>query len=193
MSDANTSLTLLDQLCRNPQEATWDRLVEIYAPLLRGWLRSYDVQDSDADDLVQDVLMVVLRELPRFQHNHRQGAFRAWLRGIVVNRLRNFWRARDKAKTNQHLWQRLEQLEDQRSGLTRQWDAEHDRYLAHRLLEQIEPRFSPTTLAAFRRLALDGADADDVALELGLTLNAVFTAKSRVLRELRRVGRGLID
>jgi RNA polymerase sigma-70 factor (ECF subfamily) len=57
----------------------------------------------------------------------------------------------------------------------------------------IEPRFANSTREAFHRLVLDGADADDVAAELGLSLNAVFTAKSRVLRELRTIGRGLLD
>ena len=62
-----------------------------------------------------------------------------------------------------------------------------------KLLELIEPRFEPTTNQVFRRLVLDGVDADQVAVELGMTLGAVFTAKSRVLRELRRLGRGMLD
>jgi DNA-directed RNA polymerase specialized sigma24 family protein len=65
--------------------------------------------------------------------------------------------------------------------------------LTKKLLEQIEPKFSETTRKAFRRLVFDGAKADVVAAELNLSLNAVFTAKSRVLRELRRLSAGLIE
>ena len=86
----DTSMSLLDDVCRRPDSESWTRLVGIYTPLLKGWIGRYDVQDSDRDDLVQDVLMVVLRELPTFRHTQRQGAFRSWLRGILVNRVRNF-------------------------------------------------------------------------------------------------------
>ena len=91
-----TSLSLLDRLRASPDDADWTRLVEAYSPLVRTWLLRSDVQAADADDLVQEVLLVVHRELPAFQHNQRRGAFRCWLRQIVVFRLRNFWRSRGR-------------------------------------------------------------------------------------------------
>ena len=191
-----TSLTFLDQLCRTSNAESWERLVELYSPLLHGWVGRYEVQASDADDLVQDVLVVLMRELPSFHHNGRTGSFRNWLRRIVVNRLRNFWRSRrhgEIASGDSRVMQRLDELEDARSQMSRVWDHEHDRHLTRKLLEMIEPKFTPNTRLAFRRLVLDGADADEVAGELGMSLNALFTAKSRVLRELRRLGKGLID
>jgi RNA polymerase sigma-70 factor (ECF subfamily) len=191
-----TSHTLLEQLCNESDAASWERLVDLYSPLLRGWVDRHDVQPSDADDLIQDVLIVVMRELPSFRHNQRPGAFRSWLKQIVINRLRNFWRARGRGGVvsgGSGVMDRLDELEDDRSQLSRIWQQEHDQHLTRQLLEMIEPRFTPTTRQAFRRLVLDGADADDVATELGLSLNAVFTAKSRVLRELRAVSKGLLD
>ena len=190
----DTSLSLLEQLGDSPDPDSWDRLVDVYSPLLRSWLARYDVQAADADDLVQDVMLVLMRELPSFQHNQRPGAFRNWLRRIVVNRLRNFWRQRGRdVSGGSELARRLDALEDSGSQLSRVWEREHDRHLSRQLLELIEPRFAETTRQAFRRLVLDGAKADQVASELGLSLSAVFTAKSRVLRELRRVGAGLIE
>ena len=91
-----TSHSLIDHLCNESDAASWERLIELYSPLLRGWINRYEVQAADADDLIQDVLMVVMRELPSFRHNQQTGAFRSWLRRIVVNRLRNFWRARGR-------------------------------------------------------------------------------------------------
>src|SRR5437870_2279853 len=82
-----TSASLLDRL-RRPKagEADWRRLVDLYTPLIRGWLRRHaDLPPGDADDVVQDVLAVVVRRLPDFEHNQRTGAFRAWLRTITVN------------------------------------------------------------------------------------------------------------
>jgi RNA polymerase sigma-70 factor (ECF subfamily) len=152
------------------------------------------VQAADADDLVQDILLVVMRELPGFRHNQQRGAFRTWLRRIVVNRLRNFWRSRGRAiERGGELMGRLDELEDPRSAGSRLWDHEHDRHLVRQLLSLLETRFTESTRSVFRRLVLDGADADLVAAEMGISLNAVFTAKSRVLRELRQLGRGLID
>lgn len=191
-----TSHTLLDDLCNGSDTASWQRLVDLYSPLLRGWIGSYGVQPADTDDLIQDVLMVVMRELPSFRHNQQRGAFRSWLKRIVINRLRNFWRARGRggvAAGGSDIMSRLDELEDDRSQLSQIWQQEHDHHLARKLLEMIEPRFAESTRQAFRRLVLDGADADEVAAELGLSLNAVFTAKSRVLRELRAIGKGLLD
>ena len=191
-----TSATLLERL-RDPADAgAWQRLVQLYTPLLAGWLRRHALQPPDVDDLVQEVLAVVVRELPRFRHNQRAGAFRHWLRTILANRLREFWRAqraRPLATGASDFLRRLEQLEDPDSGLSRLWDEEHDRQVAARLLRLIEPEVTPTTWQAFRRVALEGAAPEAVAAELGLTVNAVFIAKSRVLQRLRRETRGLFD
>jgi DNA-directed RNA polymerase specialized sigma24 family protein len=91
---SETSASLLERLRQQPAAADWQRLLDLYEPLLRGWLRRHDLQASDADDVVQEVLGVVVRELPHFEHNHRPGAFRSWLRTITVHCLRRFWRAR---------------------------------------------------------------------------------------------------
>lgn len=147
------------------------------------------------DDLTQDVLAVVVRELPQFEHNQRTGAFRRWLRTILVNRLRGFWRARQSRPTvvGSDLGPVLEQLEDPASGLSQLWDREHDRHVMGRLLELIEPQVTPATWQAFRRVVLEGKNEEAVAAELGLTVNAVFIAKSRVLARLRHEAKELID
>jgi RNA polymerase sigma-70 factor (ECF subfamily) len=191
---AETSLTLLERL-REPSNArAWGRLVDLYTPLLHGWLRRQRVRPEDADDLVQEVLGVLLRELPRFEHNRRPGAFRCWLRLITANRLRAFWKDRGRQATGgADLGQQLAELTNSDSALSRQWDREHDEHVLRRLLELTEPEFTPTTWQAFRRLALEGRPAADVARELGTTVNAVLLAKSRVLRQLRREAQGLVD
>jgi RNA polymerase sigma-70 factor (ECF subfamily) len=87
----------------------------------------------------------------------------------------------------------LDQLEDPDSGLSRLWDEEHDRHVVRRLLERIEGEVTLPTWQAFRRVALEGKDEATVAAELGLSINAVFIAKSRVLQRLRREAAGLIE
>src|SRR6516165_5272895 len=193
MSD--TSSSLLQRLRQQPDGDAWQRLVDIYTPLLQQWLGRYGLQASDVDDLIQDVLAVVVREMPQFEHNQHKGAFRRWLRTILVNRLRGFWRARQSRPPagNSDLAQMLDQLEDPQSGLSQLWDKEHDRHVMARLLEQIEPEVTPSTWQAFRRVVLDGKDEETVAVELGISVNAVFIAKSRVLARLRREAQDLLE
>src|SRR5258708_29200169 len=89
-----TPISLLERLRLRPDPASWQRLVDLYTPLIHHWLGRYHLQSADTDDLIQEVLATLVRELPEFRHDLRQGAFRRWLRGVAVNRLRNFWRAR---------------------------------------------------------------------------------------------------
>jgi RNA polymerase sigma-70 factor (ECF subfamily) len=191
-----TSASLLERLRCQPDDASWRRLVDLYTPLLRGWLRRHLVPHADADDLVQEVLAVLVRELPHFEYDPARGSFRAWLRAITVNRLRLFWRARQArplATGDSDLARKLDELEDPHSDLSQQWNREHDRHVAQRLLEVLEVEFETTTWQAFRRVALAGAKAPEVAAELGLSLNAVYLAKYRVMRRLREEMRGLSD
>jgi RNA polymerase sigma factor (sigma-70 family) len=193
---SETSYSLLERLRVEPDDASWKRLVDLYTPLLQKWLRRHFLLEADAEDLVQEVMAVLVREVPRFEHNGQPGAFRRWLRTILVHRLQGFWRARQGrpvASGDSDLAKRLEQLEDPASGLSQLWDQEHDRHVMGRLLEQIEPQVAPSTWQAFRRVVLDGKDEEIVAKELGLSVNAVFIAKSRVLARLRREAQGLID
>jgi RNA polymerase sigma-70 factor (ECF subfamily) len=193
---ALTSASLLERLQRGADEDAWRRLVEIYTPLIQGWLRRQAaLQAGDADDLTQEVLAALLQHLPKFEHNQRAGAFRAWLRTLTVNRLRDFWRrqqARGRPLPTDPA-RLLAEWEDPASGLTRLWEQEHDRHVAATLLERVRGEFTPKTWEAFCGVALEGRRAAAVAAALGLTANAVLIAKSRVLRRLREEGCGLID
>ena len=192
---ADTPLSLLDRIRQQPRTEDWERVVALYTPLLRDWLRRHPVQQPDADDLVQDVLSVLVEKLPLFAHSGRAGAFRTWLRRILVYQVRSFWRmnARGANLPAGDAGAYLEQLEAPESELTRQWDLEHDRHVTRRLLELIRDEFTSTTWQAFERYALRTRPPAEVAAELGLTVNAVLIARSRVLRRLREEAAGLLD
>lgn len=192
---ADTPISLLERLRLQPDSASWQRFVSLYTPLIRDWLRRYTLQPSDVDDVVQEVLAVLVRELPQFQHDLRRGAFRRWLRSVMLNRLREHWRDRrirpvaDPAGMEKV----LSQLEDPNSGLSRLWDEEHDRHVARRLLALIAPEFEPVTWQAFQLLVLEGRRTADVAAQLNISANAARIAKSRVLSRFRQEIDGLID
>ena len=187
----NTSATLLQRLLDHGDAAAWTRLTQLYAPLIRACLGRHLPQSADVDDLTQQVFTVVVEKLPEFRHSGRPGAFRAWLRGICVNRVRMFWRTRPPSVPDSE--EALRQLEDPDSDLSREWNAEHDSHVVRSLLRVMEQEFEPATLRVFRMLALENRPAPDVAAELGMSVAAVWGAKSRVLRRLREEGEGLLD
>lgn len=191
-----TSLSLLERLRQSPENEGWNRLADLYTPLIRAWLRRYDVQDSDASDLVQEVLLAVSKDLGKFEHRGQPGAFRGWLKAILINRLRKFWRARNRrpqARGDSDIDARLAQLVDPASDISQAWDREHDQYVLRQLMALAEPQFEPKTWKAFCRVSLEGAKPDVVAQEMGISLNAVCLAKSRVTRRLRQESAGLIE
>lgn len=190
----DTPVSLLERLRLRPDPASWQRLVDLYTPLIRNWLLRYSLQASDADDRVQDVLQVLVRELPNFRHNLRTGAFRRWLKTITVNRLRAWRRTQQPVATGDSDFDRmLDELEDAGSQQSKTWDEEHDRHVVRRLLELIGPEFEPTTWRAFQLLVLQEKDTTEVASLCALSVNAVRIAKSRVLNRLRQEIEGLVD
>jgi RNA polymerase sigma-70 factor (ECF subfamily) len=190
-----TQLSLLFR-ARKGEETAWRRMVDLYQPLIRGWLVRENVRPQEADDLCQDVLAVLVKELHRFEHAGRQGAFRNWLRTITVNRARAFWRAgsgRAQTASSDEILRRIEELADPQSALSRIWDEQYDRHVLQQLLSMMEQEFDPATVRAFRRLTFDGASGQEVAVELSMTVAAVYGAKSRVLQRLRKEAAGLLD
>jgi RNA polymerase sigma-70 factor (ECF subfamily) len=192
----DTPRSLLERLRRQPDNDSWKRLVDLYTPLLLRWLRQTGMDGADADDLLQEVFLAVIRELASFEHNQRRGAFRNWLRTILINRMRGHWNGRRsnlQAANSREMSQTLEQLEDPCSDLNQIWDREHDASVVRRVLDLIEKDFTSSTWYAFQRVVLGGAKPAEVAAEMSMSVNSVLLAKSRVLRRARQEIDGLID
>jgi RNA polymerase sigma-70 factor (ECF subfamily) len=181
---------------RTGDEEAWRDLCELYRPLIAGWLRRQSVPETDIDDLVQEIFLAVVHGLPTFNHSGRRGAFRAWLRTIAYNYSCDYWRSparRTAASAGDAAQTALSLLEDRESPLNRYWDEEHDRYVLRCLFEAVQLEFEPTTVRAFQLVALDGVAGAQAACELGISVTAVYIARSRVLRRLRALAEGLLD
>lgn len=192
-----TSVSLLERLKLSPpDDPQWRRLHDIYEPWLLHWLARFPDLGSESHDIVQEVLVVLVKELPTF-NRQRDGSFRRWLGNVVANRLRSHWRKLKRrprvgfggASTENF----IDQLQDPASALSRQWDREHDQFVLERLMATVRSDFSASTWEAFHRCTLREEAAAVVASDLGISVNAVLTAKSRVLRRLREEAAGLID
>lgn len=190
-----THASLLERLrLAGPQSPDWVVLHDIYAPLLRGWLAAVPGLGAEAEDLAQDVLLVVVKELPAFRRQ-RDGSFRAWLRQVTVNRVRAWRRQRLRRPAVGHdpADDFLARLADDASEPSRRWDQEYDRHVFDSLLSVVRQDFETVTWEAFRLFAVEGNKAADVAAQLGLTENAVLLAKSRILKRLRTEAADLLD
>jgi RNA polymerase sigma-70 factor (ECF subfamily) len=189
-SSPTTSVSLLQRLHDRSDALAWEKLVKVYVPLMQVWLRTAGLQPADCDDLTQQVFQVLNRKVAEFKHNGHTGAFRTWLHSVTRNVLRDFYRSRPMPEAASAI---LDQLAHPTSDLSRQWDDEYNHHVIRGLLELIQPEFNASTMQAFRRVVLDEVPAAVVAEELGLSVNAVLIAKSRVLARLRREGQGLAD
>jgi RNA polymerase sigma-70 factor (ECF subfamily) len=186
-----TSVGFLQRLLNEPDTA-WQQMNDLYGRWLKGWLLRWDpTLGAEADDVLQDVMVIVLRDLSQFRRQG-QGKFRAWLKTIAVNTLRQHQRARRRHLPAGGEGDVLAQLKDPASELSRQWDQEHDRHLVKRLLDLMETQFNATDMRAFRRLA-EGAAAAEVAAELGVEVHIVYLAKSKILKQLREEAQGFLD
>ena len=110
--------------------------------------------------------------------------------------MRDYFRGqkyRPTATGDSDFLRRLDELESPGSALSRLWDREHDEHVAASLMQRVQGDFEPATWQAFRRHALEGEPAVQVAEALGLSLNAVLLAKSRVLKRLRQESAGLVE
>lgn len=184
-----TPVSLLERLRHNPDEAAWRQLVKLYTPLLHSWAQRAGLSAHDGADLVQDVFTILVQTLPTFQYD-QHGRFRAWLRTITLNKLRDRKRRAALAELRP-----LEQCPEPAlpDGAEAFWEAEYRQELTERALELIQTDFAPTTWQACWEFVARGRPASDVARELGISENAVYLAKCRVLRRLRDELAGLLD
>jgi RNA polymerase sigma-70 factor, ECF subfamily len=184
-----TPASLLERLRQPADEAAWGRFVNLYTPLLFHWAGRLGVKSPDATDLVQDVLLVLVQKLPGFHYNPDK-TFRGWLWTVTLNKWREKQRHRaaDVLEPNAAVFAALESPD----GAAAFAEEEYRQYLVQRALRLMQAEFHASTWKAFWEFAIRARPAAEVGAELGLSLEAVYTAKSRVLRRLRRELNGLL-
>ena len=182
-----TSRSLLARVQADEAQA-WERLVNLYAPLVFHWCRSRGLQGQDVADVVQEVFRAVVAHVGAFRKERAADTFRGWLRRITQNKLRDHFRRRSREATGaggSSAQQRLAQLPEREPADDLAPDDEGERILFGRALDLIREEFAEQTWAAFWRTAVEGCSAKDVAADLAMTPGAVRVAKCRVLHRLR--------
>jgi RNA polymerase sigma-70 factor (ECF subfamily) len=180
------------QQVRARRPEAWERFVRLYSPLVYRWCRRSGLPAEDAADILQEVLCVVLSHLTGFRRERPQDTFCGWLASITRNKVRDHYRRRQveaKARggsTAQRQIAELPQLSEP-SEASIQPDNESAAWLSRQVLELIRAEFETRTWEAFRQVAIERLPPNLVAENLNMSVAAVYMAKSRVLRRLRKV------
>lgn len=182
----HTRPSLLVRLKDTGDHEAWRQLVELYAPLVYRFLRRRGLQDADAADLTQEVLRAVASAIERFDYDPRRGTFRGWLYTVARHKLHTFLkrRQRQRCHTEEIEAERLleEPAPDEESAL---WEQEYRQRLFDWAAEQVRCHFQVATWQAFWRTAVEGQSPQQAAAALGLSVGAVYIARSRVLARLK--------
>jgi RNA polymerase sigma-70 factor (ECF subfamily) len=189
MADApSTRASLLVRIRDTDDQQAWSQFVELYAPLIYGFARKHGLQDADAADVTQEVLRTVAAAAKALDYDPQRGSFRGWLFTVCRTRLINFVNSRQRVAAgtgDTALHQDLEQLPSNDAGLSSLWEQDYERRLFAWAAEQVQREVQTTTWQAFWRTAVDAREPQQVAKELGLTVAAVYLAKSRVMTRLK--------
>jgi RNA polymerase sigma-70 factor (ECF subfamily) len=191
-----TSASLLLRI-KERDPAAWERFVLLYTPLVYHWCRRAGLPEEDAADVGQEVFAAVARLIPEFRYRQVGGTFRGWLWTITRNKISDFLRREQtqpqRVGGNAALKQ-LAQLPAEEGGVRSSDEAANEeQFLCWRAAELVRRGVEEKTWAAFWRVTVEGEWPADVAADLGMSVNAVYLARVRLLARLREEFAGLID
>ena len=173
---------------RQGEELAWQRLLDMYLPLVYLWCRRQGLQDADVLDVGQDVLQRLAKGLGRFRRDRPEDSFRGWLRQITKNAIGDHFRKKQKQGVGQGGSSAQEQLAsvpapefDDAATLL----ADEVQILHHRIVAFVRSEFSEQDWQAYYRITVENQAPSDVAETLGITRNQVYLAKSRIQKRLR--------
>jgi RNA polymerase sigma-70 factor (ECF subfamily) len=181
-----TSLSLLVRLRDTDDVQAWEDFVNLYAPLVYALARRHGLQDADAADITQDVMRALVHAVPQFRYDPARGRFRGWLFTVARNQLRKFLQGRRRQPMgtgDPHADLLLQQQPAPEEVLA--WEQGYQARLFELASERVRPSFRPATWEAFWRSMVGGEDPGAVGAALGMSVGAVYIARTRVLARIR--------
>jgi len=166
----------------------WQHLVELYGPVVYRWCRQASLRAEDAADVVQEVFAAAASHVAEFHRDQPGDSFSAWLHTITRNKIRDHFRHRQgraEAQGGTQAHQQILGIPEPPEPPTQILQSDDHHLVSHRAMELVRSEFEDRTWQAFWRVAVEEQSPADVARDLGMTLHAVYKAKSRVLRRLR--------
>ena len=189
------SLTLLQRL-QSREAGAWERVHYLFRPTVYAWCLAQGLAPPEAEDVVQEVFLAVAGAIADFRHQRPHDSFRGWLFRITQNKVRDQQRRSNKqvaAAGGTTAQQQLDQVAQPSAPEDLPTVAADSQPLYRRALDLIQSHFEERTWRAFWGLAVEGRPGKEVAADLGLSVGAVYIAKTRVLKRLREEFADLLE
>ncbi len=186
--------SLIIQIQDPDNRDAWDAFTQIYRPILYRLARARGLQDADAEDLTQRVLMSVARAIPQWQKNPNT-RFRHWLNRIAKNAILNaLTRGRTEIGVGgSEFLNTVNNLPYSSNEIEAQIENEYQRQLYRRAAEIVRDSVNADTWLAFLNTVVEGESTEAVATRLGKTIGNVHAARSRLMRRLQTVVKDLME
>jgi len=183
-----TQISLLERIRNQEDTLPWDQFVGIYGPLIMRYCCRRGLQESDARDVVQEVLLQVSKGINNFRYDPDRGRFRNWL-GTIAHRAMLKHEAKSRravvgpgnGKTLQP-----SSIEECQQPLGEAWIEAFNAHVYRTALERIRLDFDEETWRAFDATFSENRAPRDVAADLKRTAGWVYQAKSKVVRRLKK-------
>jgi len=185
-----TRASLLMRLCDSEDHEAWVEFVNLYEPVIYRSLRQRGLQDADARDVMQELLLAVSRSIDQWEPRKQHASFRSWLRRVVRNLTVSWLRQcprRAVPAGGGDLQAMLDMLPAANDLGSIEFDRELRRVLFQRASERVRGQVHRSSWDAFWETAVLGMSAAEAASKLGMSVEAVLVAKCRVLARLRAV------
>ncbi|MAD79991.1 MAG: sigma-70 family RNA polymerase sigma factor [Pirellulaceae bacterium] len=173
---------------RDPADAdAWIEFAAIYRPVIYRLARRRGLQDADAEDLAQRVLVSISAAIRTWEKDERRGTFRAWLLRIARNAIINALTRKppDAAVGGTDVSEQLDAQGSENSAINELIEDEHRRAVFRWAAAEVRSEFHDATWMAFQLTAVDGLSIEVAAAELGKSTGSVYAARSRVMRRLK--------
>jgi RNA polymerase sigma factor (sigma-70 family) len=186
--DLTTRASLLGRLYRSggADEDAWRDFVDQYGRRIYKWCRHWHLQDADAEEVTQRVLLLLLGKMKDFVYDPSR-SFRGWLKTVTHHAWRNLLASRSHAPAGggeSGQWERLLTV-TARDDLVERLERAFDHELLERAMLRVRVRVAPHNWEAFRLTAIVGVEPREVARRLEMKIANVYAARSNVQRLLR--------
>jgi RNA polymerase sigma factor (sigma-70 family) len=188
MNSLDTRMTLLVRIRDVNDRRAWNDFFQLYTPLIYSYAVKHGWQDADATDIAQEVMCAVAKSIGSFEYDRSKGSFRGWLVTVARNCMRKRWEQIRRRGETTGITNALEQTwHDPSVESLSQWDREYDLRLFHWAASSIRDEFRESTWQAFWLTTVDGQSIESTAQVLGMSVGAIYIARSRVLARIKRV------
>ena len=183
MGSYTTHITLLERLSGEGSASAWREFCDRYGPVIRGFARRWGAQPADCDEVVQDVLTALTKAMPGFQYDPAKGKFRSYLKTVTLRALGK----KSRQKRGDVSLDEGIHADPEGSASDEHWEEEWRQYHLRMAMRTIAVEFNGQDRVAFEDYALRGRDAGETAEALGLSVDQVYQAKSRILKRLTQL------